>query len=115
MGNGMTEWFNHTLCNMLGTLDEHKKTDWKTYVSPMVHAYNATCHESTQISPFFLMFGRHPRLAVDAFLGDHVTNVCDTEVSGYVGKLKKRLYFAYKIASTEAAKQTARHKAIYDL
>ena len=115
MGNGMTERFNHTLCNMLGTLDEHKKTDWKTYVSPMVHAYNATCHESTQISPFFLMFGRHPRLAVDAFLGDHVTNVCDTEVSGYVGKLKKRLDFAYKIASTEAAKQAARHKAIYDL
>ena len=115
MGNGMTERFNHTLCNMLGTLDEHKKTDWKTYVAPMVHAYNVTCHESTQMSPFYLMFGRHPRLVVDAFLGDHVTNVCDTQVSGYVGKLKKRLDFAYRTASAEAAKQAARHKVIYDL
>ncbi|MCG7874805.1 MAG: RNase H-like domain-containing protein, partial [Candidatus Thiodiazotropha endolucinida] len=55
MGNGMTERFNHTLCNMLGTLDENKKRDWKSYVAPMVHAYNATSHESTRMSPFFLM------------------------------------------------------------
>ena len=61
------------------------------------------------------MFGRHLRLAVDAFLGDHVTNVCYTEVTGYVGKLKKRLEFAYKTASAEAAKQAARHKVLYDL
>ena len=100
---------------MLYTLDEHKKTNWKTYVTPMVHAYNVTCHESTQMSPFYLMFGRHPRLVVDAFLGDHVTNVCDTQVSGYVGKIKKRLDFAYRTASAEAAKQAARYKVIYDL
>ena len=71
------------------------RSDWKSYVAPMVYAYNATCHESTQNSPFFLMFGRHPRLAVDAFLGDQVSNISDTEVSGYIDKLKNRLAFAY--------------------
>ena len=69
MGNGMVERFNHTLFNMLGTLEDHKKEDWKSYVSPLVHSYNAFRHDSTGYSPYFLMFGRHPTLAVDAYLG----------------------------------------------
>ncbi|MCG8075672.1 MAG: DDE-type integrase/transposase/recombinase, partial [Candidatus Thiodiazotropha taylori] len=69
MGNGMTERFNRTLLGMLGTLNDEQKQDWKSYVAPLVHAYNATRHESTGFAPHFLMFGRFPRLAVDAFLG----------------------------------------------
>ena len=68
MGNGMTERFNRTLLNMLGTLKDHQKQDWKSYVAPLVHSYNATRHDSTGYSPFFLMFGRHPRLAAEAYL-----------------------------------------------
>ena len=33
MGNGMVERFNQTLLNMLGTLEDRKKGDWKTYVA----------------------------------------------------------------------------------
>ena len=69
MGNGMTERFNQTLLNMSGTLEYRQKEDWKSYVAPFVHSYNATRHDSTGFSPYFLMFWRHPRLAVDAFLG----------------------------------------------
>ena len=69
MGNGMPERFNQTLLNMLGTLEDDQKSDWKSYVPSLVHAYNSTRHESTGYSPHYLMFGRHPRLAVDAFLG----------------------------------------------
>ena len=65
----MVERFNQTLLNMLGTLENHKKEDWKSYVAPLVHSYNATKHPSTGFSPYFLMFGRHPRLAIDAYLG----------------------------------------------
>ena len=69
MGNGQVERFNQTLLQMLGTLENSKKSDWKSYVQPLVHAYNATRHDTKGFSPFYLMFGRHPRLAVDAFLG----------------------------------------------
>ena len=54
---------------MLGTLEEYQKTDWIAHVPTLVYAYNATIHDSTGYSPYFLMFGRHPRLSIDAFLG----------------------------------------------
>ena len=64
----MVEIFNQTSIKMLDTLEEKQKEDWKSYVSTLVHAYNATRHDSTKYTPFFLMFGRHPRLAIDAYL-----------------------------------------------
>ena len=81
MGNGMVERFNQTLLNMLGTLEDRQKEDWKSFVAPLVHAYNATKHDSTGFSPYFLMFGRHPRLAVDAFLGNQNVTVEKMEIT----------------------------------
>ena len=114
MGNGMPERFNQTLLNMLGTLEDDQKSDWKSYVPSLVHAYNSTRHESTGYSPHYLMFGRHPRLAVDAFLGIK-PGPERSDKSKYVTDLKKRLEFAYKAASKEARRQGRRHKTVYDL
>lgn len=114
MGNGMVERFNQTLLKMLGTLEEDKKADWKSYVAPLVHAYNATRHDSTGYSPYFLMFGRHPRLAVDAYLGLSSEDPKISDKEHYATKLRKRLQFAYKTASREAEKSASRYKNIYD-
>ena len=114
MGNGMVERFNKTLLNMLGTLEESQKSDWKSHVSTMTHAYNAASHDSTGFSPFFLIFGRHPRLAVDTFLGlpqDTETVKCHKD---YVDRLKQRLATAYETACEEAKKSAGRQKDYYD-
>ena len=110
MGNGQVERFNQTILKMLGTLEDYQKSDWKAHVPTLVHTYNATFHDSTGYSPFFLMFRRHPRLAVDAFLGlnsDSLSSMTQTE---YGRKLRDRLSFAYKKAQEASKKASAKHK-----
>ena len=34
MGNGITERLNHTLLNLMGTLNPNKKKDWKSHIGP---------------------------------------------------------------------------------
>ena len=114
MGNGQVERFNRTLLQMLGTLQPTQKSDWKSYVLPLVHAYNATRHDTSGFSPFYLMFGRHPRLALDAFLGLEPSAESGRTQAEYTTKFQSRLSFAYQKASEEAARQTERYKSYYD-
>ena len=72
MGNRMTERFNRSLLDMLGTLEPQQKPSWKPHVAPLVHAYNCTRHESTNQSPYYLMFGREPRLPIDLAFGINI-------------------------------------------
>ena len=54
------------------------------------------------------MFGRHPRLAVDAYF--NIPSPVENNIKSndhYVTKLKKRLDFAYKVASREAEKSAS--------
>ena len=60
------------------------------------------------------MFGRHPRLAFDAFLGIPKSQEQVRSRQDYVGKLKQRTAYAYETASSEAKKSAERQKGYYD-
>lgn len=103
-GDGVTERFNRTLLSMLKTLDSSHKANWKDHIAPLVHAYNCTRHATTLHTPFFLMFGRTPRLPVDLFLG------ISTNYGSTITNVQERLASAYQAATT-AARQAAKHQA----
>ena len=114
-GNGQCERFDSTLCNMLGTLSEEENSDWKSYLGCMTHAYNCTKHASTSYSPYYLMFGRHPRLPIDVEFGLPKPNSGDnSSKSRYVQKLRRRLTYAFQKANKYANQQAQKYKSSYD-
>ena len=115
MSNGQCERFNRTLCDMLGTLETEEKANWKAFLHTLTHAYNCTRNSSTGYSPFFLMFGRHPRLPVDVAFGiNRAREGVTFSKSKYVDRLQRRLAHAYEKAKTFADKESSRQKALFD-
>ena len=114
--NGQCERFNGKLLNMLGTLTPEQKKDWKGHVPALVHAYNCTRNATTGFSPYFLLFGREPRLPVDVEFGlQRGGQRGSPGESNYISQLRRRLSFAHKKAKCMAQKQQARHRGLYDL
>ena len=114
-GNGQCERFNSTLCNMLGTLSEEETSDWKSHLGCMTHAYNCTKHASTTYSPYYLMFGRHPRLPIDIEFGLNKLNSSDnSSKSRCIQKLRRRLNYAFQKASKYSDQQAKKYKQGYD-
>ena len=96
MGNGQCERFNCTLLEMLGTLEIDQKMDWKTYVAPLVHMLNSTQHDTTGFSPYYLLFGREPRLPIDLLLPGSETTGAKT-FTGYIEGLREQLKHAHQV------------------
>lgn len=112
-GNGQVERFNKTLLAMLRTLPESQKSHWKNHVNKVVHAYNSTRNDATGFSPFYLLFGRHPRIPVDLVFNflKPSTPISHPE---YAKKWKKAMSEAYQLAQERATKQGDKNKDVYD-
>lgn len=89
-GDALLERFSRTLLDILGTLQVYDKCTWSRRVEAMVHAYNSTRHETTGFSPYFLMFGREPRLPID-LLGVSNDGIRPQSHYQYVARLKDTL------------------------
>ena len=74
-----------------------------------------TKHASTTYSPYYLMFGRHPRLPIDVEFGLPKSNSGDnSSKSRYVQKLRRRLNYAFQKATKVANQQANKYKSSYD-
>ena len=112
-GNGQVERFNRTLLSMLTTLPEKQKSRWRDHLNKVVHAYNCTHHDSTGFSPFYLLFGRAPRLPIDLMFGLKPPEGYSTYPE-YVRNWRRAMKEAYDLASAHAKKSADMGKQQYD-
>ena len=88
---------------MMGTLTPEQKKDRKSHVPALVHTYNCTRKASTGFSPYFLLFGREPRLPVDVEFGlQRGGQRGSPGESNYISQLRRRLTFAHRKAKCMA-------------
>jgi hypothetical protein len=80
----------------------------------MTYAYNCTVSDATGFPPFYLMFGRHPRLPVDIQFGLEVEGPSRVSHAGYVEALKFRLSEAFQLASKYSQSSQGRQAKGYD-
>ena len=66
--DGLVERFNRTLITMLAKMVQRDGHDWDEKLPYVLFAYRACCQESTQESPFFMLYGRDPKLPTSAIL-----------------------------------------------
>ena len=109
----MTERFNSTLLNMLGTLQPSMKANWAEHIETLTHSYNCTKHASTGFSPFHLMFLREPRIPLDITLHKDAEQE-DEEYGEYVARLQQSLKEAHQLAEANAQGARERQRAHHD-
>ena len=94
---------------MLRTLDKDKKDNWKDSLRHLIHAYNCTKHEATGYSPFFLLFGREPRLPIDAVLENTSLGMSKKKAYGkQIQQWRLAMREAHQIASENSSKSKSR-------
>ena len=97
-GNVQAERFNRTLHDRLRTLPNKQKKHWPDHLPELVYSYNCTPHSTTSYSPYYLMFGRDPKLPLDHLLGMPSSDE-DDQLDEYVASHQRRLRDAFRVAS----------------
>ncbi|KAJ0002663.1 hypothetical protein NQD34_007812 [Periophthalmus magnuspinnatus] len=114
MGNGSVERFNRTLGGMIRALPPDAKADWPCRLQTLTFVYNCTSHETTGFPPFYLMFGRVPRLPIDVLFRSVLHDSAVTGYDKYVESLVSDLKEAMVVARDHVNKEQHRHALLYN-
>ena len=81
--NGLTERFNKTLADMLAVFTSTSQKDWCQYLTHVTFAYNTARQDTTQFSPFMLVYAREAVLPTQA-------NLLQEPLSSYVFDIREK-------------------------
>ena len=99
---------------MIGKLDPEKRKKWPAHIGSIIIAYNSTRSLVTGYSPYYLMFGRRPRLPIDLLFPMRRTQMLTRTINEYIASLYNHLRKSLVIAQDCAVKEAQRQKWLYD-
>ena len=112
--NGQVECMNQTIIHMIGKLEEDRKACWSKHLPELLLAYNATCSTVTGYSPYYLLFGRRPRIPVDYLFPTLCNSPHQAKMEVSVVAMQKRLKEAFTVARCLTSEEVARQCRYYD-
>ena len=111
--DGLVERFNCTLSHMIAKCAQKNGSNWDKHLPFLLFAYRATIQESTRESPFYLLYGRDPRLPTDSVL-NHVKSPYVVDVDDYKTAMTIALSEAWKTAQENIKSAQEKQKRNYD-
>ena len=112
--NGQVEHINQTIICMISKLEEDRKACWSEHLPELLLAYNATCSAVTGYSPYYLLFGRRPRIPVDYLFPTLHDSPHQTKMEVSVAAMQKRLKEAFTVARRLPSEEVAGQCHYYD-
>ena len=112
--NGQVERMNQMIIHMIGKLEEDRKACWSEHLPELLLAYNATCSAVTGYSPYYLLFGRRPRIPVDYLFPTLHDLPHQTKMEVSVVVMQKRLKEAFAVARCLTSEKVAKQCCYYD-
>ena len=112
--DGLVERFNRTLTAMLAKTVEQGGKDWDQRLPYVLFAYRASQHQSMLESPFYLLYGRDPRLPTDAVLCPVKARKGLVDLREYGRELTTRMSEAWELARKNVGRAQKKQKEYYD-
>ena len=94
-------------------MPSNAKKEWQEWVSSMTHAYNCMMSKTTGFAPYFLMFGREPKLPIDIKF-NLPSNQENATPQTYVERLKEKLEWAFEKAQDNIQRDMISRKRYHD-
>ena len=112
--NRSAEQVHQMLQCMIGKLDPQKRKKWPAHIGSIIIAYNSTRSLVTRYSPYYLMFGRRPRLPIDLLFPMCRTQMLTRTINKYVASLYNHLRKSLVVVQDCAVKEAQRQRWLYD-
>ena len=111
--DGLVEHFNRTLTDMLAKTVKKGGADWDEKLPYVLYAYQSSIQESTQESPFFLLYGRDPRPPTESALSPTEDRSL-TDIDTYKSEVNERLASAWELVREQVEKAQHKQKKQHD-
>ena len=110
--DGMTERLNASLLASLSYYTDKHQTNWDEHLDAILFGIRTTVSAATNTSPFFMLYGRHPRLPIDVSLIPPTKTSTDHSI--YRATIVKNIAIAQDIARQNIVRQQESYKKYYD-
>lgn len=110
--DGLVERFNSTLAQSLSMYVSKNQKDWDSFIPSVLFAYRTSMSEATGETPFYLLYGREPRLPVDVSL--LVSQDLASSVEEHRARIAEAIEIGQRLAKENTERAQQKMKMYYD-